>query len=208
MTLTTTGREDWTGAVIPATVLRLATALLTVALAIAPAAYAQVLYGSITGQVTDSTGGALPGTNVQVVNVGTGVTKSTVTDPRGAFIFSDLIPGVYDVSFELTGFKNVVQKGVRVDSNSVRRIDVPLEVSAVQESINVSAAALAIQTDRADVHITQTSKEVNDLPLVGSLGRNYQSLMQVVPGAAITRTESGQGEANSVGGSSWLPWPE
>ena len=140
----------------PATVLRLATALLTVALAIAPAAYAQVLYGSMTGKVTDSTGGALPGTNVQAVNVGTGVTKATVTDPRGGFIFSDLIPGVYDVSFELTGFKNVVQKGVRVDSNSVRRMDVPLEVSAVQESIDVSAAALAIQTDRADVHITQT----------------------------------------------------
>ena len=78
----------------------------------------------------------------------------------------------------------------------------PLEVSGVQERIEVvSAAALALQTDRADVHITQSSKEVNDLPLVGSLGRNYQSLMQVVPGAAITRTESGQGEANSVAGS-------
>ena len=179
----------------------LAAMALAIALALAPAAPAQVLYGTITGNVTDSTGGALAGATVQVVNVATGVAKETVSDARGTFIFSDLIPGVYDVSFQLSGFKGLSHKGVRIDSNSVRRLDVPLEVSGVEESVAVSASALAIQTDRADLHITQSAKEVNDLPLVGSLGRNYQSLMQVVPGAAIQRTENGQGEVNSVAGS-------
>jgi hypothetical protein len=201
MILTTTRWVDWMLAAMAATALRLAAAALAVLLVIAPAADAQVLYGTITGTVTDSTGGALRGATVLAINVETGVTKETVTDARGAFLFSDLTPGVYDVSIELSGFKGVMQRGVRIESNSVRRLEVPLEVSGVQESVQVSAAAMAIQTDRADVHITQTSKEVNDLPLVGSLGRNYQSLMQIVPGAAITRTENGQGEANSVAGS-------
>ncbi len=204
MILTTTRWVDWMPAAMAAAALRLAAAAGAVMLVIvptAPAADAQVLYGTITGTVTDSTGGALRGATVLAINVETGVTKETVTDARGAFLFSDLTPGVYDVSIELSGFKGVMQRGVRIESNSVRRLEVPLEVSGVQESIQVSAAALAIQTDRADVHITQTSKEVNDLPLVGSLGRNYQSLMQIVPGAAITRTENGQGEANSVAGS-------
>src|SRR5262245_10325246 len=201
MILTTTHWVDWMRAAMAATAVRLAAAALAVTLVMAPAADAQVLYGTITGTVTDSTGGALRGATVVAINVETGVTKETVTDARGAFLFSDLTPGVYDVSIELSGFKGVMQRGVRIESNSVRRLEVPLEVSGVQESIQVSAAAMAIQTDRADVHITQTSKEVNDLPLVGSLGRNYQSLMQIVPGAAITRTENGQGEANSVAGS-------
>src|SRR5688572_30178414 len=179
----------------------LAAAAVAVALAVFPVAHAQVLYGTITGNVTDSTGGALAGATVQAVNVATGVSKETVSDTRGTFLFGDLLPGVYDVSFQLPGFKGLVQKGVRVETNTVRRLDVPLEVSGVEESVSVSANAVALQTDRADLHITQSSKEVNDLPLVGSLGRNYQSLMQIVPGAAIQRTENGQGEVNSVAGS-------
>src|SRR5262245_41035493 len=125
MVPTTTRRVDLRQAATGALCLRLTAAVLAVAFAISPAADAQVLYGTITGTVNDSTGGALPGTTVQVVNVGTGVTKQTVSDERGTFLFSDLAPGVYDVSFELSGFKTFVQRGVRVDSNAVRRIDVP-----------------------------------------------------------------------------------
>ena len=94
-----------------------------------------------------------------------------------------------------------MQKAARIESNAVRRVDARLEVSGVEERIEVVSSAVALQTDRADVHITQSSKEVNELPIVGSLGRNYQSLMQVVPGATIVRTEAGNGEANSVAGS-------
>ena len=184
-----------------ASALTATASVLALALVIASAADAQVLYGTITGTVTDASGGLLPGVAVTVLNTETGVSKSTVSDERGAFNFSDLVPGVYDVTFELTGFKNIVQKAARIESNAVRRVDARLEVSGVEERIEVVSSAVALQTDRADVHITQSSKEVNDLPITGSLGRNYQSLMQVVPGATIVRTEAGNGEANSVAGS-------
>src|SRR5262249_17569722 len=86
-------------------------------------------------------------------------------------------------------------------SDAVGRVAAAIQVSGVSETLEVSAPTAPVQTDRADVHVTQTAREVNDLPLAGTLGRNYQSLMQVVPGSIIVRTESGNGEANSTAGS-------
>ena len=179
----------------------LVAAIVAAMVGVAPLASAQVLYGTITGNVVDGTGAALPGTTVVAVNAGTGVSRTAATDARGTFNFSDLIPGVYDVTFELAGFKTLAQRGLRVDTNTVRRVDAKLEVSSVSETVEVVSNAAVLQTDRADMITTQTSQQVNNLPLTGSLGRNYQSLMQIVPGASIVRSENGQGEANSVAGS-------
>jgi hypothetical protein len=199
---TITGRIGSAGPrAIGARGLRRASVVLAALLVVSSAAHAQVLYGSITGNVADTTGAFLPGVSVQARNVGTGVAKTAVTDERGAYVFSDLLPGDYDVVFELSGFTRLSHKGARVDTNAVRRVDATLNVSAVSESVEVTAATQALQTDRADLHITQTSEQVSNLPLSGTLGRNYQSLMQVVPGAVIVRTENGGGEANSVAGS-------
>jgi outer membrane receptor protein involved in Fe transport len=175
-------------------------AVLAVLTAALPA-HGQILYGSLTGNVTDQSGGAVSGAAVEVLNVATGVSKSAKTDARGAYSFSDLLPGVYDVTIQGPSFRTVVHKGVRLDSNAVRRVDAQLELSTVTEIVEVTAQTAPLQTDRADVHVVQTAREVNDLPLTGSLGRNYQSLMQVVPGAVIMRTEAGNGEANSTAGS-------
>jgi hypothetical protein len=166
-------------------------------------ASSQVLYGSLTGNVTDQSGGAFGGAKVQVRNIGTNVDKSLTTNQRGVYQVSDLMPGVYDVTIEAAGFKTVVQRNVRLEAGAVRRLDAQLEVSAVTETIEVTAAPPVLQTDRADVHITQTAKEVNELPLTGSVSRNYQSLMQVVPGAQIDRVgnQGGPGEMNSESGS-------
>ncbi len=175
-----------------------ATALL---LSVALGAQAQVLYGTLTGTVTDSTGAVTAGSKVKVVNVGTNVAKTSTTNDRGSYLFSDLTPGAYTVTFEAPSFRTIVRRDVRIEVGTVRRIDVQLEISAVTEVVEVAAAAVPLQTDRADVHVTQTTKQVNDLPLAGSLGRNYQSLMQIVPGAVIVRTENSLGEANSTAGS-------
>jgi outer membrane receptor protein involved in Fe transport len=164
-------------------------------------AHPQVLYGSLTGIVTDQQSGVLSGATIQALNVATNVAASTTTNEQGLYRFSNLLAGTYDVTVEAAGFKKVVQKGVTIAVNAVRRVDVRLEVSGVTETVEVTAAAAPLQTDRADIHITQTAREVNELPLQGSLGRNYQSLMQVVPGAVIQRTEEASGEANSTAGS-------
>src|SRR5262245_31101586 len=107
---------------------RSANALLLLVVLSAPTA-AQILYATMTGTVTDSSGAVLPGTTVQATNVETGVAKTTIADQGGGFLFSDLVPGVYDVTFQIQGFKRVVQRAVRVDTNAARRVEVRLEIS-------------------------------------------------------------------------------
>ncbi len=172
--------------------------LLGVAIAIvfvAGPAPAQVLYGSITGHVSDQTGAALPGAKVDILNTGTGVTRTVIADDRGAYHVTDLQPGTYSVTIELSGFQSVAQKDVQVVSNAVLRLDAQLALAGLADTVAVTASTPRLQTERADIHITQTTREVNELPLTGSAGRNYQSLMTLVPGTMMA------GEQNSAAGS-------
>ena len=163
--------------------------------ALAQAAEAQVLYGSITGNVSDQTGAALTGARVEVVNTETGVLKNATTDERGGYLLTDLQPGAYKVTVSSPGFRQAVRTDQRVDSNAVLRVDVKLEVSGVSDAVEVVATTPQLQTDRGDLHLTQNVRQVNELPLTGSAGRNYQSLMTIVPGAVMA------GEQNSAAGS-------
>ena len=169
--------------------------LLLVALAMPHANHAQVLYGSLTGNVTDQAGAVVTGAKVEALNVSTGVSKTTTTDDRGSYMFSDLQPGSYTLNIEAASFKVLSQKEIIIEANTVRRIDARLQASGVSETVEVSVGSVTLQADRADVNITQPARQVNDLPLVGSVGRNYQSLMGLVPGAVL------QGEQNSAAGS-------
>lgn len=166
-----------------------------VGLVIPPDASPQVLYGTLTGNVADSSGGVTPGATVQVQNVGTNVTKTATTDTRGGFLFGDLLPGSYDVTISLSGFQTFSQKAIRIEAGAVLRLDARLQVSGVTEVVEVSGSTAVLQTDRADIRVTQSARQVNDLPLTGTVSRNYQSLMQIVPGALLA------GEQNSEAGS-------
>ncbi|MBS1793191.1 MAG: TonB-dependent receptor [Acidobacteria bacterium] len=157
---------------------------------------AQVLYGSLTGNITDPKEAFIPGAKVEITNVNTGVMKTVTTDDRGSFLINDLQPGVYKVVVSLSGFKSLLRDNIQVNANAVTRLDAQLETGDVKETVTVNAdAADVLQTDRADVSTTQSSRQVNNLPLTGSTGRNYQSLMQIVPGAVLV------GEQNSAAGS-------
>lgn len=169
--------------------------LLLLAAALPHPASAQVLYGSLTGNVTDQSGAAIPGAKVEVLNVNTNISKNTTTDDRGGYQFSDLQPGVYKLTITAGAFRASSIDDLRIEANNVRRLDAELQASGVSEAVSITSSSVAIQADRADINITQSAREVNDLPLVGTKGRNYQTLMQLVPGAVL------QGEQNSAAGS-------
>src|SRR6267378_4155252 len=160
-----------------------------------PQANAQVLYGSLTGNVTDQKGASVPGAKVEAVNTSTGESRNVTTDERGGFTFSSIQVGSYKLTVTLASFKTLIKEDIKVEPNKVYRFDPQLEVGEVSESVIVTAdTGPPLQTDRADVNITQTTRQVNDLPLTGSLGRNYQSLMALVPGSVMA------GEQNSTAG--------
>ncbi len=93
---------------------------LGIGLSMASSLLAQVLYGSLTGNVTDSTDAAIPNAKVAAVNANTGIERQVVTDERGAYVFNDLQAGVYNVSISAPSFGSVQQSGVRIDANTVR----------------------------------------------------------------------------------------
>jgi hypothetical protein len=169
--------------------------LVLLPLLVSSRANSQVLYGSLTGDVTDQKGSVVPGVKVEARNVGTSRVWEATTDANGGYQFSDLAPGVYNVTFGLTSFKTVIKENVKIEPNTIQRVDAQMQVGELKETVVVASDGTpTLQTDRSDLNITQNSRQVNDLPLTGSLGRNYQSLMMLIPGAV------GAGEQNSAAG--------
>lgn len=163
-------------------------------LVFAPFLNAQVLYGSLTGNITDSTRGSLPNAKIEALNVATGIARQAVTDDRGGYLISDLQQGVYRVTITASSFGTVVEEGVTVDANAVRRVDVQMQVAHLSESVTVDASALALQTDRADVSAEMRPAEITELPTYGNAMRNFQSVFLVVPGytpPAAAHSEAG-----------------
>jgi hypothetical protein len=142
----------------------------------------QVLYGSVTGSVTDGTGSSVPDAKVAAVNDATGFTRQSVTDDRGSYLMSDLLPGTYQVTISAPSFGSVINKGITVDGNTVRRVDVQLQLAQVSQTVTVDASRVTLQTDRADINVEVRSSQLTDLPLINSQGRNFQALFKILPG--------------------------
>src|SRR5262245_54932000 len=119
--------------------------------AITSTADAQVLYGSLVGNITDPSHGAIPNAAVKIVNKGTAQEWSLTTNEIGAFSISTIPPGAYDVTISASGFQNAVREGVIVAANNVVRVDVALSVGAITETVRVRADVAVLQTDTADV---------------------------------------------------------
>jgi hypothetical protein len=165
-------------------------ALVACALLAPPNAYAQALYGGVTGQVVDQSGGALPGVTVTLTNTGTSAKLEEVSDTQGLYAFRNLQPGTYDVACTLTGFKELRQTGLKVSAGNPIRIDLKLEIGAMSETVNVVSDTTLLQSVKAELNTELTSKEVTTLPL--NSYRNYQSLLNLVPGATPTQFQNAE----------------
>jgi len=151
-------------------------------LAFAPAAAgAQVAYGGLVGVVKDAQGGALPGATVTITETGTNLKREAVTDAQGAFNFVNVLAGQYEVRVTMQSFREMVRTGVPVTVGQISRVDVTLEIGALNETITVQSEAELLQTDKADVRTDLKSQEVTSLPL--NQFRNYQALVVLVPGS-------------------------
>ncbi len=164
----------------------------------ASAAKGQVLYGSLTGNVTDPSGAAVSGVVVQALDQETNIKRETKTDDHGVYRFTDLQPGLYTVTVAAPSFQTFSETGVQVQANGVRRVDVQFQLSTVSQKVEVAANAVVLQTDKGDIHTVISKTEVEQLPYNGTEGKNFQSLLLLQPGTATP--PSGNGEANSAAG--------
>ena len=150
------------------------------ALAIARPATAQVLYGSIVGNVTDAQGAAIPGATVTVVNKETNLTREATTNEEGNYNLVNVLPGRYDVKIALQGFREVLRSNVPVTIGQLSRVDASLEIGALTETVTVESRAELLQTDSAEVNTQLKSAEITAMPL--NRFRNYQALVNLAPG--------------------------
>ena len=147
-------------------------------------ALGQVLYGTLTGTITDKTGAVVPNATVTVTNQGNGQVRTTTTSGNGDYLLNDLLPGTYTISLQAAGFATVTQKNVIVSVNRQVRVDATLQPGSVTQSVTVTGALPTLQTETAEVNHEITSEQISQLPVTSSQGRNYQTLYTLIPGAA------------------------
>ncbi|HUA18890.1 MAG TPA: TonB-dependent receptor [Bryobacteraceae bacterium] len=163
--------------------------------------------GTITGTVTDPTGLAVPGANVQATNVETGAVYPVASTAAGNYTISNLPVGTYTLSVKVQGFKTYTHTNLAVTAAQIIRQDVPLEVGAASESVTVAAQASLLQTESGDQTVDVTLKQEDDLPLLGigtvnagtSGYRNPYNTLLTLPGVSQYNS-SGLFNINGLGG--------
>lgn len=140
--------------------------LLLLTLVLAGAVFAQQDRGSITGVVKDTTGALIPNAAVTATRIETNTTLKTVTTASGDYSFPTVDIGTYSVRVEQQGFKTAIAKDVVVSASIAARIDITLEVGATQQSVEVSAAGVQVQTENARIQTAVANRLVDQLPLV------------------------------------------
>lgn len=158
---------------------------------LAPFAFSQVLYGILTGTVTDPSGAVLPNKTVTVKNQTTGETRTVTTNNTGDYLARDLTPGNFTVDVPASeGFAEFQQQNIVVTANTQARINVTLQTAGVATEVTVTTAAPLMQTETAEVNHQISSAQISSLPLTSSQGRNFQSLYTLVPGAAAVQEQN------------------
>src|SRR5438477_7219352 len=145
-----------------------------------PQAAAQAVYGSIFGTITDPSGAAVPGAKVTVTSATKGTTFETTTNADGNYSVTHLIPDMYNIRAEGSGFKAFEQKNITVSADAGARVDGQFQVGGSTETVEVTGEAPQLKTDRADVATTFNDKYVQDVPI---LNRNFTNLQLMAPGS-------------------------
>src|SRR5467141_2502465 len=141
--------------------------------------FAQAVYGSILGTVTDQQGAGVAGAKVVVSNLTKGTTEETTTNESGNYSVTHLIPDTYKIRIEGPGFKATDIPSVQVSADSAAHVDATMQVGAVTQSVEVTGEIPQLTTDRADVDVEFSQKYVEDLPV---LNRNFTNFELLSPG--------------------------
>jgi len=183
----------------PATALMKSNRLLLVLaalLAIPTAARAQTYYGTIVGNVTESTGAAVAGAKVTVTDKATNNTSTALTTAQGSYSIAQLAVGTYDVQIEATNFKAFVATNVEVHVSTNTSVNAVLQVGAVTEKVVVQAEDVQVDTTSAAVGEVIGGTQVRELPLNGE---NFVGLTQLSPGVSAAASYDGTGKGLSGG---------
>src|SRR5271166_284762 len=150
--------------------------------------WGQSTSGRIVGRVSDPTAAVLAEVKITLINQATGAARETKTNANGDYNFVEVVPGSYEVDFELTGFKKSVQKGVTVDVTQVVTLNQTLAIGATQETVEVTSEAPQVDTTSTQLGAVINDRSVNELPLNT---RDTYQFLQLQPGVQAQLGSSG-----------------
>ena len=163
----------------------------------AATAHAQGLTGQLSGTVTDTGGGVMPGVNVTVKNEGTNKIHETVTGSDGSFVFPDLLAGTYQITVKMDGFKTYEQTGIVLGATErVGLRTIALEVGTLTDEVTVTAEAALVQTKTAARSGLVTRDQIDDIAVKG---RDFAAYLKLLPGVVDTSNREAPGWG-SMGG--------
>lgn len=139
--------------------------------------------GTISGTVQDQSGAVIAGANVKAQNPATSFTRETTSATNGFYRFDQLPVGTYTISVEAAGFKKAITQQVALSVNDALTLDVKLEVGQVSETVTISEAPSAVNTETSVLGKTVDNRTLNDLPILsGAGGRNPLALAPLQAG--------------------------
>ncbi|MBN2128108.1 MAG: TonB-dependent receptor, partial [Sedimentisphaerales bacterium] len=165
-------------------------ACFVVVLLLLPSAVAQITTGTVTGRVTDSTGGVVPGATVVLVNEAQGTRTGRVqTNAMGDYVIPNVVPATYTVEISFPSFKTSQRRGIEVSGGD--RIGVPpiaLELGETVETVTVESTAPIIQTQSGERSFVATREQIEALPINRA---NFTSLVAFTPGVQAGGASAG-----------------
>ena len=179
--------------------IRVSVAVLAVTSALSCSlAFAQQGTAALNGQVTDSSGLAVVGAQVQAVNTDTNIMSTAETNDTGLYNFPTLPAGKYQVTASKEGFQQVVRPGVELHVSDVITLNFPLQIGSVSQTVTVEGGAPLVETTSSELGGLVSDRKIADLPLNG---RNYidLSLLQ----AGVTQNVSPNTQMGGMGGTTY-----
>lgn len=138
----------------------------------------QTFRGGINSVVTDQSGATVPGAEIRATNEATGLSYTTASSNAGEFSFQDLPLGSYTIIVSSAGFQTAKIDGVRVSAGAIYTLSIKLNLAQVASTIEVSAAALSLDTTVTTLTTIVSSDTVENRPLNG---RDFVQMIAVSP---------------------------
>jgi Carboxypeptidase regulatory-like domain/TonB dependent receptor/TonB-dependent Receptor Plug Domain len=164
--------------------------ILTIAMTISAPSEAQVVGGTLSGTVTDTSGAVIPNAQVTIKNIATQVSGAFATDVAGFYAAPNLLPGSYEVTIAAPGFATEVRTGIRLTVGAQQVLNLIMQVGRVTEQVQVAGEAPAVQLATSSISAVVNSTTVRELPLNG---RSWTDLATLQPGVDAIRTQHAAG---------------
>jgi hypothetical protein len=146
--------------------------------------HAQNLYGAITGNVSDPSGGLIVEAKIVITSATENSSRQTSSNESGDYNLPNLLPGQYTIQVTMAGFQTFQTTGINVSLGATTRVDARLTVGSSSQEVTVQGDSNALQTEQSDIRDEISPRALADLPT--PIGRNYQAELAVNPGTEVT----------------------